>query len=327
MAVDIIAFILCAAVITFSGTQLSRQGDRLAALTGLSKAWIGLILMATVTSLPEVVTGISAVTVVKAPDLAVGNVLGSCAFNLLILSLLDLFLKKPLTSLVRTSHIVTGAFSIILLGIAGAAISFNFNFISVLWISPFSIVILFAYVMAMRGIFLYEKSQEVVRDEKVRNTTDANAIKKVLAIYSLHAIIVIVAALFLPYFGERIAIYFQLTETFFGTVFLAAATSLPEVVVSISALRLGAPDMAMGNLLGSNVFNIAILALFDFFYTTGPLYGAVSARHTLSIFSSVVMTAIVAIGLLVRPEKKRWYLSIDAWIILIIYLLNIFMLR
>jgi cation:H+ antiporter len=327
MAVDIIAFILCAAVITFSGTQLSRQGDRLAALTGLSKAWIGLILMATVTSLPEVVTGLSAVTVVKAPDLAVGNVLGSCAFNLLILSLLDLFIKKPLTSQVRTSHIVTGAFSIILLGTAGAALSFNFSFISILWISPFSIVILFGYIMAMRGIFLYEKSQEVKEAEESGTSRDASAVKKAFAIYSLHAIIVVVAALFLPYFGERIAIYFHLTETFFGTVFLAAATSLPEVVVSVSSLKLGAPDMAMGNLLGSNVFNIAILALFDFFYTTGPIYGAVSSRHTLTTFSSIVMTAIVAIGLVIRPEKKRWYLSIDGWIILIIYLLNILMLR
>ena len=83
--------------------------------------------------------------------------------------------------------------------------------------------------------------------------------------------------------------------------------------------------MAMGNLLGSNVFNIAILSLLDFFYVEGPLYSAISSKHILSIFSSIVMTAIVAIGLVVRPEKKRFHLSIDAWFILIIYLLNIFM--
>ena len=106
MVIDIFGFVICTALITLSGTQLSKQGNKLAEATGLSKAWIGLILMATVTSLPELVTGISAVTVVTAPDLAAGNVLGSCAFNLLILSLLDLFVKKPITSLVKTSHIV-----------------------------------------------------------------------------------------------------------------------------------------------------------------------------------------------------------------------------
>lgn len=327
MLIDIITFIICSAVITFSGTRLSRQGNKLAELTGLSKAWIGLILMATVTSLPELVTGLSAVTVVEAPDLAMGNVLGSCAFNLLILSLLDLMVKRPLTSLVRTSHTLTGAFSIILLAIAGVAVTFNFNGFSFLWISPMSIILLVAYLMAMRAVFLYEKSSEIksesVVSDKVR---DAHAIKKALAIYSLHAITVILAALFLPYVGERIANHFQLTDTLFGTVFLAAATSIPEVVVSVSAVRIGAPDMAMGNLLGSNVFNLAILAVLDFFYTEGPLFSAVSSDHILSIFSSIVMTAIVAIGLVIRPEKLRWHLSVDAWLILIIYLLNILVL-
>ena len=326
MVVDVFGFVICSALITLSGTQLSKQGNKLAEATGLSKAWIGLILMATVTSLPELVTGISAVTVVTAPDLATGNVLGSCAFNLLILSLLDLFVKKPITSLVKTSHIVSGAFSIILLAIVGAGIFFDFESLSMLWISPISLVILGVYVGAMRAAFLYEKAHPIeVTTADSPNERNSHSIRKALTTYSLHAFLVGLAALFLPYFGEQIATHFQLSDTFFGTVFLAITTSLPEVVVSISALRLGALDMAMGNLLGSNVFNIAILSLLDFFYVEGPLYSAISSKHILSIFSSIVMTAIVAIGLVVRPEKKRFHLSIDAWFILIIYLLNIFM--
>jgi cation:H+ antiporter len=152
--IDILAFIVCAALITLSGTQLSKQGNRLAELTGLSKAWIGLILMATVTSLPELVTGISSVVVVNAPDLAVGNVVGSCTFNLLILSLLDLMLKKPITSLVKTSHIVAGSFSIILLACVGVAILLAAETPSILWFSPFSLLLLIIYVAAMREIFL-----------------------------------------------------------------------------------------------------------------------------------------------------------------------------
>jgi cation:H+ antiporter len=325
---SIIGFVFCAALITFSGTQLSKQGDRLAELTGLSKAWIGLVLMATVTSLPELVTGLSSVVIVKAPDLATGNVLGSCAFNLLILSLLDLFVKKPITSLVQTSHIVSGAFSIILLAIAGAAIAFDFDFFRLLWISPLSIVLIIVYVIAMRAVFLYEKTHPAELEKAdSRSERNSNSIRKALGVYSLHALVVVFAALFLPYFGENIADRFGITETFFGTVFLAITTSLPEVVVSISALRLGALDMAMGNLLGSNVFNIAILALLDFFYISGPLYPAVSGSHTFSIFSSIVMTAIVALGLVIRPDKKRWHLSLDGWLILIIYLINILLLR
>jgi cation:H+ antiporter len=330
MLLDVVLFLICAGFIAFSGTALSKQGNRLAEITGLSKAWIGLILMAAITSLPELVTGISAIAVVRAPDLAVGNVFGSCAFNLLILSLLDLFLQKPLTSLVRTSHLIAVAFSIILLAVAGVGMSFHTEFQSILWISPVSIVIVIVYGMSVRSIFLFERSQNDVPTVDVPVSTIAEptgTIKKVILLYLGHASIVVAAALFLPYLGENIANHFQLGDSFVGTVLLAITTSLPEIAVSIAALRLGSVDMAMGNLLGSNVFNVAILSLFDFFHTEGPVYASVSSGHLLSIFSSIVMTAIVAIGLVVRPNKKLWRLSIDGWIVLSIYLLTVFILR
>ena len=158
MILDIAGFIFCSVLITFSGTQLSKYGNRLAELTGLSKAWIGLILMATVTSLPELVTGLSAVVVVKAPDLAAGNILGSCAFNLMILSVLDAMVKKPIISMVKSSHLVTGSFSIILLGTAGVAVLLVEEIPGLLWFSPFSILIVLLYLAAMRGIFLHENA-------------------------------------------------------------------------------------------------------------------------------------------------------------------------
>ncbi len=328
MIIDISGFIVCAALITLSGTQLSKQGNRLAELTGLSKAWIGLILMATVTSLPELVTGISSVVVVKAPDLAMGNVVGSCTFNLLILSLLDLMLKKPITSLVKSSHIVAGSFSIILLACVVVAILLAPETPSLLWFSPFSLLLLIIYVAAMREIFLYEKTIKVSDSgQNISGARNENGLKRVLSIYSIHALIVTLAALFLPYFGERIADETGLSDSFFGTVFLAITTSLPELVVSVSALRMGALDMAAGNLLGSNVFNIAILSLLDLFYIEGPLYSKISGTHALSLLASIVMTAVVAIGLVTRPEKKTWRLGMDTSIIAVIYVLLLFMLN
>ncbi|WP_276368987.1 hypothetical protein [Chryseolinea sp. H1M3-3] len=328
MITSVIGFLICAALITLSGTQLSKQGNRLAELTGFSKAWIGLILMATVTSLPELVTGLSSVVVVRAPDLAVGNVVGSCTFNLLVLSLLDLMLKKPITSLVKTSHVVAGSFSIILLACVGVAILLSPVTPAILWFSPFSLLLLSIYVAAMRGIFLFEKSNTVTQNEQViSDDRDKKDLKHVLSIYSIHALVVTIAALFLPYFGERIAQQTGLSDTFFGTVFLAITTSLPELVVSVSALRMGSLDMAMGNLLGSNVFNIAILAILDLFYIEGPLFGSISGTHSLSILASIIMTAVVAIGLVIRPERKAWRLGVDTWIILIIYMLLLLILN
>ena len=61
-------------MIIYSGTKLAIYGDAIAEKTGMGKAWFGLVLMASVTSLPELITGISAVVIVDVPDLAVGDI-------------------------------------------------------------------------------------------------------------------------------------------------------------------------------------------------------------------------------------------------------------
>lgn len=73
-----IQFLSFSAIILFAGTQLSRYGDILAEKTSLGRTWIGVILLAMVTSLPELITGMSSVVVFDVPNIAVGNVLGAC---------------------------------------------------------------------------------------------------------------------------------------------------------------------------------------------------------------------------------------------------------
>ncbi|MGB5007961.1 MAG: hypothetical protein WBO39_13565 [Ferruginibacter sp.] len=319
-------FMLCAAIIIYSGSKLSYYGDQIAELTGMGKAWVGLILMASVTSLPELITGISAVAIVKAPNLAAGDIFGSCMFNLLILSVLDARIKKPLLSVVKSSHIVAAIFGIILLTVAGMAIYLANEIPVFLWISLFTFLLFGIYLVAVMGIFKYEQAAllEMSSDLPVQSASQAANLKKVIGGYALHALIVIGAAVFLPYFGEKIAAYTGLGNSFFGTLFLAAATSLPELVVSLAALRLGALDMAVGNLLGSNVFNMFILGIDDVFYREGSLFKAISASHLLSVFITIIMTAVVGLGLLFKPKKKQfWLFSLDTFIIIVLYLLLI----
>lgn len=319
----IIGFILCAAVIIYSGARLSYYGDKIADLTGMGNAWVGLILMASVTSLPELITGISSVTIVKAPDLAAGDIFGSCVFNLLILSVLDARIKKPLFSLVKSSHIVAAIFGIILLMVAGMAIYLSDEIPSFLWMSSFTFILFAIYLVAVWGIFKYEHAALVESPPStIPHTPSRSAeLKKAIGGYAINALIVIGAAVFLPYFGENIAGYTGLGNSFFGTLFIAAATSLPELVVSLAALRMGALDMAVGNLLGSNVFNMFILGVDDIFYVEGPLFKAISPSHLLSVFITIIMTAIVGLGLLFKPKKKQlWLFSLDAFIIILLYL-------
>ena len=116
-------FILCAGVIGVAGVRLSRYGDAIAGHTGLSRNWIGLVLLATVTSLPELVTGLSSVTLAAAPDIAVGDVLGSCVFNLAILAMVDVTYRKgAIYALAGPGHVVSAGFGVILLAGVGLAV-------------------------------------------------------------------------------------------------------------------------------------------------------------------------------------------------------------
>lgn len=92
--------------------------------------------------------------------------------------------------------------------------------------------------------------------------------------------------------------------TFVGTLLIAAATSAPELVVTISALRLGAVDMTIGNLLGSNLFDILILAIDDIAYVDGPLLSVVSPAHAITAFAATIMSGIFIIAMLFKPETR-----------------------
>ncbi len=319
----IVGFIACAAVIIYSGTKLSYYGDKIADHTGMGKAWVGLILMASVTSLPELITGVSAVAIVKAPDLAAGDIFGSCVFNLLILSVLDSRIKQPLFSIVKSSHIVAAIFGIILLTVAGMAIYLSNEIPSVLWISSFTFALFGIYLIAVWGIFKYEHAAliESPPSTVLHSASRSADLKKAIGGYAINALVVIGAAVFLPYFGENIAFHTGLGDSFFGTLFIAAATSLPELVVSLAALRMGSIDMAVGNLLGSNVFNMFILGIDDVFYREGSLFKDISPSHLLSVFVTIIMTAVVGLGLLFKPKKKQvWHFSLDTFIIILLYL-------
>ncbi len=321
--INILGFAACAGVIIYSGTKLAKYGDKIADLTGWGKAWVGLILMASVTSLPELMTGISSVAIVNAPNLAAGDIFGSCVFNLLILSVLDARIKKPLFSIVKSSHLVAAIFGIILMMVSGMAIFLAHETPSILWISSFTFVLFGVYLISVWGIFKYEHMALVESPSATVTQIPYNSaeLKKVLSNYALHAFVVIGAAVFLSYFGEQIASHTGLSNSFFGTLFLAAATSLPELVVSLAALRIGALDMAVGNLLGSNVFNMLILGIDDVFFMEGSLFKAISSSHLLSVFITIIMTAVVGLGLLFKPKKKQvWLFSIDTFIILLLYI-------
>lgn len=119
------------------------------------------------------------------------------------------------------------------------------------------------------------------------------------------------AAVWLPFVGLDIAATMGWRATFVGTLFVAAATSAPEMIVTIATVRLGTLDMGIANLLGSNLFNMLVLAIDDIAYQPGSLFAAASPTHAVTAFAAVVMSGIVIVALLYRPSTR--FFGVVGW--------------
>ncbi len=308
------AYALCVAAIGVAGIKLTAYGNAIAAKTGLGGTWIGLVLMASVTSLPELAAGISAVTAADVPDIAAGDVFGSCVYNLLIFAVMDLFKSgKPIYTEAQRGHILPAGFGILLIGLAGVGmltdgLGDSPSLAHVGWVSPLLILL---YLVAMRTVFLNEKTHAQATAPRATDAYARLSLAQLALRYGGAAVVVIAAGIWLPYVSADIAELMHWHQSFTGTLFTAFSTSLPELVVTLAALRLGAIDLAVGNILGSNLFNILILALDDIFYLPGSLYGAISSAHLISVMVALTMTGVVIVGLHVRPRAK--VLGIATW--------------
>ncbi|MEK6726746.1 MAG: sodium:calcium antiporter [Deltaproteobacteria bacterium] len=323
-------FILCSAVIVLCGTNLSKYGDIIAEKSGLGRAWIGLVLMASVTSLPELITGISSVAFADVPNIALGDIMGSCVFNLSIIALMDILHgSKPIFSKAEHGHILSAGFGVILIGIAAISILSNASIPSIRHIGIYTPAIILIYMIGVRSLFLFERKKiaefvgEMAEAIQYEHVSTREAVTK----YALNALIIVGAAAWLPFIGDRLAEETGLGRSFVGSIFIALTTSLPELAVSISALRIGAADMAIANLFGSNMFNIFILAVDDIFYTKGPILAHVSTNHAVTGFVAVLMTGVAIVSLEYRLEKKAFLrLGWDAIAILLAYIINVYLL-
>jgi cation:H+ antiporter len=319
-----LGLLICLVVIAYAGYYLSRYGDIIAEKTGMSVSWIGLVLLATATSLPELVTGITSVTLADAPDIAVGNALGSTVFNLAILVMLDaLYKRETLYTNAAQGHILSAALGALLIAFSGFSLLLDSAGMSPVLghiglYTPFFVLI---YFVSVRAVHRYEQRMLNEYTEASAERYPQVTLKKAITGFSLAAVAVIAAGIWLPFIAKDIAELMGWGQSFVGTLLVAAVTSAPEIVVTISALRIGALDMAIANVLGSNLFNIIYLAVDDVFYTNGSLLASVNSTHAITAFTSVMMSALVIVGFIFRPQKRA-ILKLT-WISLGLFLLYI----
>ena len=317
----ILQFAGAAAVIVIAGIFLARATDSIAELTNMGRLFAGSIFLAGATSLPELLVDISAVRK-GMPDLAVGDLMGSSLANLFILAVADLMHRNPqkMFSRAAAQHALSASMSINMTVIAGIAIFLGPQLtgyrIGEIGFGPLAIGI--AYVLGLRLVY-YDQRTQVSVESKASGEHKRKALAKAISIYVACGLAILLAAPYLAHSAGRIAELSGLGETFVGSTLVAFCTSLPELVSTIAAVRMGAFDLAVGNIFGSNAFNMMILIPLDALHE-GNLLGAVSRSHVLTCMAVIFATSIAVMGQLYQVEKRKKFIEPDAFTMIAIIL-------
>ena len=327
----LLQFTALAGVIVIAGTFLAKYADAIGDLTGLGGSLAGILLLAVATSLPELAVDCSA-AVIGAPDLAIGDLFGSSLFNLLILAVIDLVHRQRgrIFSRISRAHAISAATSIVLTAIALLGILVHHSLMEARpsgepwgllgrW-DPATLAIGITYIFLLRVIYYDQQYQvsTIVSDAPVEETRPIEfSLKHAVIGYLISASAIFMAGPILAYTADRLAEISGLGHTFVGTTLVALSTSLPEIATTTAAVRMGAIEMAVGNIFGSNTFNMVILLAVDAFYPA-PLLASVSPVHSVSGIAVVVITSIGTIGLLYRAKKRYWFVEPDASLVVVL---------
>lgn len=298
---SIVTYLIIAAVVVFASMKLSDYVDLLDKKTNLSGALLGGILLAAVTSLPELFTSISSTLFIHKNSFVVGNILGSNLFNMCLFFIPYVFFFAKLASAkVGKSHLLTLAF-MGLLYISVVLAGFIFNFYNILWgwFNPISILIVAIYALSVWKTPKEEEAEEKETESKL-------TIKQIAILFTVFSILLIAMSIGITYHTNWIVETFKFGDTFGGALFLGVATSLPELTSTINLCKKRNFNAAYGNILGSCVFNFIILAFADILsFDCGPLYRIDQSSFLLIVGGIVSMLALsITIILTVKNRVK-----------------------
>lgn len=318
-----IVFFLSSALLVLAAIKLAEYGDVIACRTRLGGMFIGTLLMAGATSLPEFLTSINAIRQ-NVVNIAAGNMLGSNMFNMLLVGLVGLvFFRQRILRRVAMKHALTASFAVLLTGMTTFFILADIN-LTIGWVGVDSLLIIVAYIGSVWLIRAGDSGGEVAMSEE--DLCAMPSLRTGIIGFTLASLVLVVVSPFMVRSSAEIAEITGLGTGFVGSVLVAMITSLPELVAVIAAVKIGAYDMAVGNLFGSNVFNMFALALTDFFYTSGRFMGALDPQFALVGLLGLLLTAMGLIGNQARLDRRIWIVEIDALLLVVTYFVGVWLL-
>lgn len=328
-SINLVLFGMLALGIWYAGSRLTYLADAIAERFKLASSTMGLIFLALATSLPEVATTMTAAAKQNA-DLVLNNLFGGITLQTAILALADFWAKGAISNYPRkTNHALEATLLVALLAclqtafVIGEPVSF-FN------IGMGSILVALVYINTIQLLRWYDDNFDWIPIDlpDIEDTGFAPKSRKAFGKHSSSALVLkgLVACVFILVLGiaivsvsEVLATQTGLGSGFVGVTLLAAATSLPELSTTITAVRMGAYTLAISNVFGSNLIMIVLVFPADIFHTSGPILNSASGSTQLAMSMGILVTAVFLIGLIVRRKPKVWRIGADSMLVLALY--------
>lgn len=327
MPLNITIFALSAAVVWFSGTKITAYADELAERTGLGEALMGLLLLAGVTSLPEIATSFTAATSGDAP-LAVNNLLGSIVLQVALLAFADfVYGKNALTSVAPDPIVMLqGALNVCLLSFTAIAIiSGDLSFLGAgLWTWGLLIASIYSLkkLTEARGRqpWIANISEDSKAEPAGRRERLDDSMPRLLFKTAAMAAVILVAGAVVALSGQAIASQSGLGSSFMGLAFVAIATSLPEASTVFAATRRGLYTMAISDILGTNILNVALVFGVDLISAGDPVLNVVGNFAAVGALLGAATTGLFLMGLAERRNTAIMRMGIDSLFVIATYI-------
>jgi cation:H+ antiporter len=311
------AFVIVGVAVFLVASRLARHADAIADATGLGRVWIGALLLAASTSLPELVTDVNA-ALLGAIDIGVGDLMGSTLANLLILAVLDLvYRKRRILHEASLHHLLLGSLAVLLTALAGAAISSG-GWGRIGHVGVETVLILVLYAIGMRAVF-YHGPQTVPPEQLELGETGETVLRRGLAGFGIAAAGLLLTAPLLVISAEAVAIEGDLTQSFVGTLLVGFTTSFPEMAATAAAARMGAVDLAVGNIFGSSAFNMSVLFAMDVAYVHGPLLAGVAPVAAMTAHLAILTLGFAMLAMFSRDSRRALPVRLESLMIVATY--------
>lgn len=333
VASAILVFLICAMVIAIVGTRMTRLADRFADQTGLGEAFVGAVFLGAATSLPGITASVVA-ALDHRPEMALSNAIGGIAAQTAFLAIADITYRRANLehAAVSVPNMLQAALLIVILSLVMIAIvSPN---VSLYAIHPVTPLMFGVYYLGMRMVkhsreapmWTPRYTEETSADVPDEEQTTPDVYMRTWLRFGGAALIVVVAGYFATKAISALSDHYEwMNDSIAGGAFIAVATSLPELVTSIAAVRRGALTLAVGGIIGGNCFDTLFAAVADIAYREGSLFHAAknsqgqSSASLILVAVSIFMTAILLLGLLRRQKKGPAGIGFESLTVLIAY--------